>query len=329
VPFANLSFEQKYQLLRDELLTHASIVDLSSAYTVPGINSRMNMSVNKEGEATENSINMQVLPIDYGFVRALDLKIIAGRDFSKRHSLDQSESVLLNESGVIALGMEKPVGTKLIIPGNGKSREVIGVVEDFHIQSLHHRINPLLLYINPKMAVTVVLKLLPGNNHDTIEFVKQTWNNILPETEFNYKYLKDSYENLYYAEEKTSKLLSIFTVLAIYISCLGLFGLAALIARQKTKEIGIRKVLGATISSIVILFSKEFSIWVIIANILAWPFAWMVIDKWLQNFAYRIEISLWVFVVSGLIVLLIALITISSRAIMAAITNPVEALRYE
>lgn len=329
VPHGDKNLKQNYTVLRDELLKNSAIVSVSSAYTVPGINSKMNISVLKAGASPESSVNLQALPADYGYVSSLNLSILAGRDFSKKFSLDKSQSVILNQSAVEALSLQKPIGTKLKIPGDKHPREVIGVVADFHVQSLHHKINPMLIYINPDMMVSIAIKILPESIPFIFEFIKNTWDRVLPDIAFNYRFLEDAYDQLYTAEKKTGILLSVFALLAVFISCLGLLGMSSLIASQKTKEMGVRKVLGATTTSILILFSKEFTLWIIMANTIAWPIIWFVMNQWLQNFAYRSGINWWIFIIAGFVSLLIALITISSQALRAAHSNPVEALRYE
>ena len=341
-PFGNDAVKQKYSVLRDELLANPNITSVSGAYTVPGINSRMNMGVLKSGSSSENSINLQAspadygsvnlqaLPADYGYVSAMGLKLIEGRDFSKNFSLDDRESVILNNSAVKALELGNPIGTKLQIPNNNKGDvTVIGVVKDFHVQSLHNKINPLLIYINPDMFLISVLKIKPQSDKETIAYAKKTWAKILPGIEFNYKYLRDSYNNLYLSEEKTGRLLSIFTGLALLVSCLGILGLASFLTNKRIKEIGIRKVLGASASSITVLLSKQFTKWVIVSNIFAWPVAYYVIDKWLQNFAYRTTIDWWIFFLAAGFALTIALITISTQTIKVAVANPVISLRHE
>ena len=214
------------------------------------------------------------------------------------------------------------------LPGN-RDVTVIGVVKDFHVQSFHKKINPMFIYIDQKMFVTLALKIKPQNTNETLGFIKETWKDVLPDVEFNYRYMEDVYNNLYHAEEKTGRLLSIFTALALFISCLGLFGLASFMTNKRIKEIGIRKVLGASVSGIIFLLNKEFMKRVIIANIFAWPVAWFVMHKWLQYFAYQIEISWWTFLLAGAMALVIALLTVSYQAIMSAVANPVESLRYE
>ncbi len=326
-PFTNPEAKEKYPVLKTEFLKHQNIVEVSGVYTVPGINSQYNTTIRKKG-GEEESVSIQALPADFGFVKSLGLDIVSGRDFSEEFSLDSQESVILNEAAVKMLGYENPVGEKLQLFGN-RDVSVIGVVKDFHVKSLHNKISPMLIYIDPKFYMLTATKIKPENTEATLAYMGEVWKTVLGETEFNYRYMKDAYYSFYAAEEKTGKLISIFTMLALFISCLGLFGLAAFMTNRKVKEIGIRKVLGASVRSIAALYSKEFAKWVIVANIVAWPAAYFLIDKWLGNFAYRIALTPLPFVLSGAAALSIALITVGSHAVKAAMTNPVDSLRSE
>lgn len=327
-PFTNPEAKAKYPVLKTEFLKHQNVVEVTGVYTVPGINSQYNMTVKKMGEGEVDNVTIQALPADFGLVESLGLEIVAGRDFSEDYSLDSQESVLLNEAAVKMFGFDDPVGEKLQLFGE-REMSVIGVVKDFHVKSLHSKISPMLIYIDPKFYLLTATKIKPENAEATLAYMGDVWKTVLGESEFNYRYMKDAYYSFYSAEEKTGKLISIFTMLALFISCLGLFGLAAFMTNRKVKEIGIRKVLGASVRSIAALYSKEFTKWVIIANIIAWPVAYFLIDRWLGNFAYRIALTPIPFVVSGAAALLIALITVSSHAIRAAMANPVDSLRSE
>jgi putative ABC transport system permease protein len=258
----------------------------------------------------------------------LGLEIVAGRDFSEEYSLDNKESVLVNEAAAELLGNENPIGERLLLFGE-REVSVIGVVKNFHVKSLHSKISPMLIYIDPKFYLLTATKIKPENSGATIAYMGEVWKTVLGEPEFNHRYMKDAYNNFYAAEEKTGKLITIFTLLALFISCLGLFGLAAFMTNRKVKEIGIRKVLGASVRSIAGLYSKEFTKWVVVANILAWPIAYLLVGMWLKNFAYRIPITPVPFLLSGATTLLIALVTVSSHAIRAAMANPVDSLRSE
>ena len=321
----------KYEVLRDELLKNSNIISVTGAYTLPGINSQMNIGVGIEGSTPDNSVNIQALPADYGFVKSMGLEIIEGRDFSREFSMDRNESVLLNQTAVNVLGLTNPVGSKLTIPGEEykKGVRVIGVVKDFHIQSFHNKINPVLIYINPKMYINVALRVTPQDIDEALDYLKNTWKNIFPGIDLNYSYLEDRYNDLYNPEEKTGQLLSVFTALALFISCLGLFGFASFIIDKRIKEVGIRKVMGAKISGIATLLSRQFIIWILISSLGACPLAYILADKWLQNFAFHIKVNWWIFLVAVCFELFVALLTVSWLSWRTAIRNPVEALRYE
>jgi putative ABC transport system permease protein len=210
-----------------------------------------------------------------------------------------------------------------------KQGTVIGLMKDFHFKSLHEKIEPLVIFNNSGNSAYLSIRIKAENASDIIPAIENKWKSFFPDKPFEYFFLDEYWGKLYEKEQKTSNLFFCFSGLAIFIACLGLFGLAAFSAQNKTKEIGIRKVLGASVSGIVSHLSMEFLKWVIIANIIAWPIAYYFMNKWLQDFAYRINISWWVFVLSGGIALVIALITVSVHAIKAAMANPIEALRYE
>jgi putative ABC transport system permease protein len=330
-PGLNEEIRRKYDVLRDELLKNSNIRYVSGAYTLPGVNSRMNISVRPAGTSPDNSINIQALPADYGFVRSLQLEIIDGRDFSQDFSTDRYKSVLLNQAAVNILGLEKPLGTRLMIPGedykNGVT--VIGIVKDFHIESFHEKIDPILIYINPEMYISIAVRINPSNSDETLAYIKNVWNTVLPGSNFNLRYLENAYNSLYSTEEKSGLILSLFTVLAIFISCLGLFGFASFVIGKKIKEVGIRKVMGARALGISLLLSRQFTIWILISSLIACPAAYLLVVKWLGNFAYHIKTEWWIFAAAVCSELVIALLTVTLQTWRAATRNPVEALRYE
>jgi putative ABC transport system permease protein len=289
------------------------------------------MGARKAGDDPEKTVTLQALPADFGFVQSMGLQLIEGRDLSKDYALDDRESTILNETAVKVLGLEDPVGTKLLIPRDQEMSEmtVVGVVRDFHVQSLHNTINPMIIFVEPKMYAMMAVKINPSNSEETVQSLKEIWNSVLPFASFNYRYMEDAYHSFYRTEEKTGKLITIFTCLALFVSCLGLFGLASFMTSKRVKEIGIRKVLGATAGGITVLLSKQFTKWVIISNIFAWPIAYYLLSRWLENFAYRMNLGPVPFLVSGAVVLSIAVLTVSFQAIRAALANPVESLRYE
>ncbi|MFQ5709608.1 MAG: ABC transporter permease, partial [bacterium] len=268
-PLSNEEVKQRYEALENELLRIPNVISASGAYTVPGVSSQMNMGVQKQGDSSENSVSLQALPVDFEFIQSLGLELVQGRNFSPEHSLDREESVLLNQTAVKALGLKSPVGAKLKIPQKGEMQEmtVIGVVRDFPVQSLQNKIAPMLLYINPDMYIVMAVKFRPENTQQTLAAIEEVWHRMIPGEEFHYRFLQDAYNALYENEERAGQLLLIFAVLAIVISCLGLLGLATFVASGRFKEIGIRKVLGASVGNVVVLLSKDFVKLVLLANL--------------------------------------------------------------
>ncbi len=330
-PWGNDEVKQKYTVLRDELLKNPNVLSVSGAYTVPGVNSQFQMGVRKAGDDPEKTVTLQALPADYGYVNSMGLELIEGRNLSRDYALDGRESALLNQTALKVLGLENPIGAKLLIPGNQAMKEmtVVGVVRDFHVQSLHNKINPMIIFIEAQMYAMMAVKIRPTNSETTIQSLKEDWKSVLPFAGFNYRYMEDAYHSFYKTEEKSWKLITIFTGLALLVSCLGLFGLASFMTSKRLKEIGIRKVLGATAGGITVLLSRQFTQWVVVSNIIAWPIAYYLLSQWLENFAYRMDLGFAPFLVSGAVALSIAILTVSFQAIKAALANPVESLRYE
>ena len=267
---------------------------------------------------------------DEKYVEALNLKIVEGRNFSPTEHATDVTAFLVNQSAVKALGWQTALGKKFKRANRiGMAGPIIGVISDFHIGSLKQEIEPLVLPYLRRRPMYLAIRLHPGNVAEAISAVEETWKKLAPNQPFSYTFLDQDYARLYNREQQMSHVFQIFSGLAILIACLGLFGLAAFTTQQRTKEIGIRKILGASVSGIVCLLSKDFLKLVLIANIIAWPIAYYAMNQWLQSFAYRIDLGISTFILSGLIALLIALLTVSYQAIKAARANPVEALRYE
>ena len=268
---------------------------------------------------------------DENFIPTYGIKIVAGRNFSKDYGMDTS-SFLINETAVKALGLksdEDAIGKQFEY--GGQKGAIAGVFNDFNFESLHQRIIPLVLYESRSNASNynnISIKT-SGNVSSAIALIESTWKKYLPEIPFEYQFLDDRYAKLYQAEDRQSSIFTIFSCIAIFIACLGLFGLSAFTISQRVKEIGVRKVLGASTGNIVRLISKDFLLLVVIAAVIAFPVAWYVMEHWLQDFAYRIHIGWWVFILAAVIALLIAFATISFQAIKAATTNPVNSLRSE
>jgi putative ABC transport system permease protein len=322
-PINSKNGQEKYNLLKESLDKQSGVTNVSGAYTLPGTNSMFRSSIRLIDTPIDESQTMQCLKVDYGFLDGMNIDLIQGSNFSPENSGEANETVILNESAVKALNLENPIGT---ITTEGK---VIGVAKDFHITSMQQEIKPLYLKIDPSSFIFLMIKINSENQQKTIEAIKETWSSILPEYRFSYVLMEDAYNNYYRNEEKTNKLISIFTILAIFVSCLGLLGLISFTTIKRTKEIGIRKVIGATSRSVVFLLIKDFGRWMILANIFAWPIAWFIMSKWLQNYAYHINISLLTFFVAGFAAVVVALAFVSIQTFKAANANPVKALKYE
>lgn len=284
------------------------------------------------GEQVIKEIGLSSFMVDYDFVPTLHIQLLKGRNFSKDFS--DSASVILNETAVKQIGWKDPIGRTLEYPGNSQVFKVIGVAKDFNIGSLHTAVAPFALFHSTSQTYGlghsyILAGMKPGNMGIHLSQLESKWKSFAPNTPFDYSFLDSELEALYRSEKRMGTVFVIFTILSIFVACLGLFGLAAYTAERRTKEIGVRKVLGASVQGLVALLSKDFVKLVILSAVVAFPIAWWAMNKWLQDFAYRIDIAWWMFVLAGFAVLLIALITVSFQAIKAAITNPVKSLRTE
>lgn len=319
---------EKFETYKSEFLQHPNILSATVSHSVPGRGVSNNLMAERENE--DNRVQMNLLFVDYDFFKTYGIPLLAGRDFSKEITTDTDGKVaLLNEAAMKAFGWNDPnavVGKQF---DGFTGPEAIGVVMDFHFKSLHESVGPLMLLVRPRSFQYISLRLKTENTAETMAFVQQKWSALLPDKPFEYFFLDEDYDKQYQAEQRLGTVFSDFSILAIGIACFGLFGLVSYAAEQRTKEIGVRKVLGASVSGIVGLLSKDFVKLVLIANLLAWPIAWYAMNRWLENFAYRIDIGWSIFALAGGMTLLIALLTVSTQAIKAALSNPVEALRYE
>jgi len=270
----------------------------------------------------------------------MDMQIVQGRDFAADNPADIMSSMIVNEALVKEYGWSDPIGKKL--PGK-MEQQIIGVVKDFNYQSLHTKIQPLAMVIKPDtffrriqdisftapLQPRISVRLRAGNISNDLATLKNVWRSVAPEQEFEYRFLDESIAAQYRQEQRTGKIVQIASALSIFIACIGLFGLTTLVIVRRTREIGIRKVLGASVGTIVRLLSAEFLRLIVIAAIIAFPLAWWLMNNWLQDFAYRVSIGWWIFLAAGIVALTIAFVTISFQAIKAALSNPVKSLRTE
>ena len=328
LPIRDNYLRQKIEFIKNDLRQNTEILGVTASSYLPG-DINWITSFWWEGQQDDEDNTMAFNYVDYDFIQTFEIKLVEGRDFSKDFITDQTTAFILNEAAVKKTGWDSPIGKRLMRFYPVVQGSVIGVIKDFHLQSLHKKIKPLILHIGPVSYQYLSVKIHSNNIHSTLEFMKKKWKEFSPNRPFEYFFLDDYSKKLYKAEEKLSHIFGSFTFLAIFIACLGLFGLASFATEKRTKEIGIRKVLGASISNIVIMLIKEFIVLIIIASVIAYPIAHYVINKWLQNFAYRINVGLATFLVSVVIALIITLITVGSQAVRAARANPVDSLRYE
>lgn len=276
-----------------------------------------------------NGIDMQTWEVDYDYIKTLGMEIIQGRNFSQSYA--DSSAIIINETTAKFLGYANPVGHKIYGFGDEQPRqafEIIGVVKNFHFESLKQQVGPLCMRLGNSMGHTS-FRISGNNAQNLLPQIERKWKNLSGGVPFSYQFLDESFSSMYKDEQRIGKLALSFSVLAILIACLGLFGLAAFTAEQRTKEIGIRKVLGASAASVVNMLNKEFIKLVVLSSVIALPLSWWMMNKWLEDFVYRVNISWWVLTASAGIALIIAVCTVSAQAIRAAIANPVKSLRSE
>lgn len=333
-----------FESMQQEFAAHPGVLKVAVTGDVPGTDPRQS-SFLLEGMSNQDEMAQTTwdrYTVDYDFIETMGVEVVAGRSFSRDRPADVSDAYLINEAAwqaareMLGTTWETPIDKKIDRYTREESEwvlqkpgRIIGVVRDFHYQSLHYRIAPLVLQLNPRSRDHFIVQLQTKDVTGTLARLKATWLQFLPERPFEYYFLDAAFDKLYRAEQRMAMLLSVFTGLSLFIACLGLFGMAAFTAEQRTKEIGVRKVLGASLADIVVLLSKGFAGLVLVAFVVAVPLAYFVLDRWLQNFAYRINLGMGTFVLAGVLALVIALATVSYQSIKAALADPVRSLRHE
>jgi putative ABC transport system permease protein len=334
IPGMNQATRQSYLSIRDELMNIPGVRAVGASSLVPGRGLTKSLFL-PEGFSEDQPQTMDFLIVDPDYIPTMGMEIATGRNFSADLATDSTESAIINETAARRFGWDNPIGKTFRLlspPGAGGETQivnVIGVVKDFHLQSLHQKIEPQIIFYDLGGIDHISVRISPDNITHTIDLLRTRWKDIDPERPFHYLFLDESFDSQYRAEERFGTITLYFSLLAIFIGCLGLFGMSSYTVEQRTKEIGVRKVLGATVAGIVLLLSKEFTRWVLVANLIAWPIAYYAMSRWLENFAYRVDINMTAFALAGTAALAIAIATVSYQAIRAALTNPVETLRYE
>ena len=322
--------QSRSELIKNELKKIPNVVSATASAALPGFGNAVAYSEIQNKAGAMQQMNMNMYDVDYDYIPQFEMKLAAGRIFSKAFGTDTTQAIVINEAAAKSLGYRSPadaVGRDF--SQWGRKGKIIGVLKDFHFQSLQETVKPLNMRINSRSTGVFTLKIEAKNVPATIAAIGSRWKTLVPERPFNYVFVDESFNKQYASEVTFGHLFLYFAVLAIFISCLGLLGLASYSTIQRTREIGIRKVLGASVSGIVNMLSKEFLQLVLISSVIAFPVAWFCMHLWLQDFAYRIAISWWIFVFAGMLALIIAFTTVSFQAIKAALTNPVKSLRSE
>ena len=316
---------ENFEMIKSELLQSSGVINVTTTSSLPTHIGSGTSGADWEGKDPEVRIQMQISAVDFEYLDTFKMEMAQGRFFSKEFPTD-NKSFVLNEAAIKAMGIESPIGKRFRALYNG---HIIGVVKNFHYKSLHTEIEPLILLMDPEYISYACLRINTENVSGTIGFLENTWKKFVPNFPFEYSFLDERLDNLYRAEESMGQVFKYFTLLGMFIACLGLFGMASFTAEQRTKEIGIRKILGASVPNVVSLLSKEFTKLVLISNIIAWPVAYFVMNQWLQSFAYRTKIGIWIFLGSAVLALVIAFLTVSYQSTKSALTNPADALHYE
>jgi putative ABC transport system permease protein len=323
---------QGYEAIKQDLLLYPSIKRASASSSLPGFPIAQRAYIPEA--FGDNALMLLTLYVDHDFISTMGIDVIAGRDFSRDFTTDIATAYIINEAAQRKFGWENALGKRIECTNNDETDEtrhgtVIGVVRDFHLRSLHQEIAPVLLRIRTDLYNILNLKLSGRNLSDTMDFLEGKLATLQPDYPLEYWFLDSQLESHYLNEQRLGRIFAAFSMITVLVACLGLIGLAAFMAEQRTKEIGIRKVHGAPVSHIIWLLVREFAFWVLISNIIAWPVAYVIMERWLQNFSYRAQIPLYLFILSGLISLSIAILTVSSQALRAAVASPINALRHE
>ena len=321
------SLVKNYEVFKEDITRIPGIRFVSHMTENPVGNGSGTESISWQGSDPNEKIRFTPVGVSYDFVKAMDLQLLEGRDYSKDYASD-STGFIINETALKSMKFKNPLG-QTISWGNAKGT-IIGVVKDFNFQSLHTPVRPLITYLRGRFAGdAVIVRVQAGKTSDVVAQMEKAYKKMNPEFPFTYSFADEEYARQYRSEQVIGKLSDAFAFLAIFISCLGLFGLATFTAEQKRKEIGIRKVLGASVFSITSFLSEDFVKLVMIALVIASPIAWFTMHQWLENYAYRVDMSWWTFVLAGVIALVIAMFTVGFQAVKAAIANPVKSLRTE
>ena len=329
----NSDLMRRYDAFKHTLLTQQGVFNVTAAATRP-TDVGQRIRIDWEGHQDEEMLLTSYTVVDYDFFATFEMELVQGRCFSKDFITDETEACIINETALKTMNLEAPLGKSLYFnhpafEESSRHLKIIGIVKDFHFRSMHQEIGPFLFRIYKPWWSYIFVKIASEDVQESVNRIHRVFREFAPDYPFQFQFLDEAFNDLYQSERRLSQFLNVFGFLAIFISCLGLFGLASYTAEQKTKEIGVRKVLGASVSGVVLLLSKEFTKWVVVANLIAWPVAYLFMKRWLQDFAYRIDLRIDMFIIAALLAMVIAFLTVSYQAVKAALANPVDSLKYE
>jgi len=328
IPVRDVSTILEFESIKSSLLQNPEILNVARSSSLPG------KTIGRRGFLPEGNMwaPRYSIFVDHDFIPTMGMEIKEGRNFSREFSTDVEDAYIINEAAAEEFGWESALGKRLFWRGDRNNKgEVIGVVKDFHFKSLHQKIEPVILHMLPERSgfSYMTIRIRTQNMLNLLDGIKKSWEEFFPGIPFEFFFMDAQMDRLYDTEVRLGKVSGIFTFLSVIIACLGVFGLATFLTQQRTKEIGIRKVLGATASSIVVLLSKEFIMLVVISNVIAWPVAYYLVHSWLQNFAYRRDLDIGTFLLAGFLALIITLFSVGYQSVKASLVNPAGALRYE
>ncbi len=321
--------KNKYRILRDEIQKLPGVVSVSGANYIPPGNQWWIMYMTDP--STGKKMELEQIMCDYDLVETLGIKMVEGRTFSRQYRTD-TLAVLINQSGLKLMGAQNPLESVLFMGDSNNirtRRAIIGVFEDFHIRSLYEKVQPMLLFLAPDASQQMAIRFSSNDTKSTLKAIEELWPSVFPEDPIQYLFVDEALRQYYLKEDQAQSLITVFAFLSLVIALLGLFGLSAFALERRTKETGIRKVNGASPLDILYVLTRQFALWILIAFIVSVPVSWYAMHRWLQHFAYRTEISWWIFLLAFSISILVAGITICWRTYLAAVRNPVDALRYE
>jgi putative ABC transport system permease protein len=325
------SLFSQYEACMERLKQHSEITGVSAVGSIPGWGTS-NWGIGVQGVADDRPLNMNFLTCDHDFTEVLNIRMAEGRFFSREYPSDIN-AVVINQKAAEYFGIPEPVGKKLRIWWTHKDLTIIGIMDNIHFESLHRDVRSMGYVLPEAIGSTrrpfLIVKINSPRVYEVLAFVRETWDSFSPGLPLEFSFMDERINGLYQNDNRAGRIVNLFSFLAIFVSCLGLFGLAAFITEQRTKEIGVRKVLGARLSQVVWLLTRQFIKWVVIANLIAWPVGYWVMNRWLQGFAFRTGMPVVIFLVSGLAALAIAVITVSSQVVKAALSNPAQSLKYE